>query len=366
MFTGTELDGEGGHAVQQPVQRLNELGAALLHLQEGDTFMNTGGVEDVDGTGGHEPLPMVTFTLATPDTDTIPDPEVATSWSSALSTALSLSALSFSMNAAEAFQSRQENIRDCLVQFMLQNASACFHIFDGISIQDAFRKSYVLANEPDTLTTSDGEVKVLSWHEYTQLLLLPSTVLDPAAMQIAALLFKVQIVLVNGTMSAVLNPDDGHRRIFLRVFDNNAVEWMCPAEDVPSSDSPLRTVDITIQSDLLAFSSTRRQEIQPADPHALSKPQHLSHFNNFHCGCTVAAVAEPRVELVVEREFNDGGDPTVQQPVQRLNEPGAALGHFQKGDTFMNTGVVEDIDGTGGDELAWARCEIREMWTWAF
>jgi hypothetical protein len=233
------------------------------------------------------PEAFIVFSLVTPDIDSKPDSEAAASFALAFSKVLSLSTLSIPMTENELFMARKENIRESIVQFMIRNASARYDIFDGIPIRDCFRKNYLLPAERDRLHTSSGDVELTSWREYCQLLLLESTVLDPASIRVLALLFKTQIVLVRNSQYAVINPDDGHRRVFVRVFPNNALEWMCVADEAPPSDSPLRSLDILIDSNLLVFTHAPPQDTPPPlDPQEVPKSTHLELLHRFHCGFT--------------------------------------------------------------------------------
>jgi hypothetical protein len=249
------------------------------------------GVNFSSSSSSSPPIPdglpqTTTFSLVTPDVDSKPDSEVAASFISTFSTALSLSAMSFSMTADEAFMARPDNFRECIVQFMMRNASTRFDIFDGVPIRDVFRQDYLLDVDKNRVLTDTGEVTVSSWREYCQMLLLPTTALDPSAIKIVALLFRVQIILVKDDRHAVINPDSGRRRVFVRVFDNNALEWMCPADDAPPSDSVLRSVNVTIDTRHLQFTQSPPQEQPTLDPRAVPKPNHLELLHKFHCGFT--------------------------------------------------------------------------------
>jgi hypothetical protein len=222
--------------------------------------------------------PFQTFDLACPDTDALPDSMIAASLLTALSTTLSFSAITSPLSPDDVHHSHPDNIRDSIVYFMCNNASACFDIFDGIPMRDVFRRDYILPAVPNTLTVAEGELRVFCWREYCQLLLLPTTAADPIMLKAAALLFRAQIILIKGDNFCVLNPDTSTRRVFLRIFPNSAADWMCLAIDSPPHN-PLRSHSVTIPNSELFFRS--------GPPQDAPLPQGQSHsrlLHSFHCG----------------------------------------------------------------------------------
>ena len=198
--------------------------------------------------------------------------------------------------------SHQQNIREYVVSFMSEHSSSRFDLFEGIPLRDVVRNRFVLSAQRPALFLSDArDVSPTSWREYLRHMSHDAEA-DSIAARAAALLFKVQIILVDTAQEFhVINPDVGLRRIFLLYDPTHCIGWLCP-EELNNQDVLFgsRTFTISPASSLINFNRPL-----PANQlgHRSQRLERQMQIRAAHCGLT----GHPGIEatLILLRDQNN-------------------------------------------------------------
>jgi hypothetical protein len=233
--------------------------------------------------------------LATPTLlDRHPTSLPSNSFFAALSAALLFETFAIPLSPSETHAAHKLNIREATTSHLLSNASTRFDIFDGIPLRDVIRSRYVTSRDNVLLQVHASEdlVTVSSWRDYHQKMTRPTFHTDPTIACVAALLFRTQIILVRGDSHCVLNPDDGVRRVFLFVHDDNSYSWLHVSDakaPPPPRNSHLffqRAYELEVNGDSILFKSSPPVSVPQPRASDFPRAHHVSILHEFHCGYT--------------------------------------------------------------------------------
>jgi hypothetical protein len=235
-----------------------------------------------------------------PFIDKHPASRLPNSFFTALSHALLLDKFSVALTQRERHAAAALNIRDYTMAYLKTNASSHFDLFDGIPVRDFMRQMYITApvcaklHTTSLLNPISGLASVSSWRDYIDKMLLVTTANDCIVVRAAALLFRTQIVLVKPDAHCFINPDDGVRRVFMYVHQDEAFDtysWMHHSEDdkprlPPSTHMHFdRDCLIECQPDSLRFLSQPPAD-HPRPRPSVTQPIYSQLLHAFHCGFT--------------------------------------------------------------------------------
>jgi hypothetical protein len=187
------------------------------------------------------------------------------SFFTALSCALLLDHFPIALTPRERDAAAALDIRDCTVSYLTTNATSHFDLFDGLPIMECMLQRYVTSSDRAKLHTISGPTFVSSWPEYVEQMRLLTTAIDSIVVCVAALLFRTQIILLKSSAHLIINPDDGVRRVFLYVHEDEAFDtysWLHHSD----ADNPClppdthmyfqRNVSVECQPESLRFLSS--------------------------------------------------------------------------------------------------------------